>query len=263
MAKPANSYQELINYASDYAVMSKPQTFDLLKLASVETASSLSRAKIFYVIDYTNHRYLYADPLFQKLFGCGKDILPEAELHYFTSLWNKNDFKIFNEKIFPETIYFLKQHAVCDYPDFSFSFNYRIKAKDGENYTLLQRATYFSDSEHGYPLAALAYIVNITNYKTDSSIIHTVEKINGNFCAVSEIPLFKSVYYPDKTDCVLSKRELEILSAIYEGLGSKEIAEKFFVSINTVNNHRKNILQKTNTNNSSELIRYANRNGLL
>ncbi len=263
MTNLPGSYRELINCATDYTNISRPITYDLLKYLGFDTTSSFSHAQIFYVIDYRHHKYLYIDPLFQKLLGYDKELLPDAGTSYFTGLWNRNDLKVFSENIFPETIHFLKQHSVCDYPVFSFSFNYRVNTKDGVGYTLLQRATYFSDPEDGNPLAAVGSIINITNYKTDSSIIHTVEKIDQNFSAVSDVRLFKSVYYPDKTDSVLSKRELEILAAIYKGMCSKQIAERFSVSINTVNNHRKNMLHKTNTNNASELIHYAMNNGLL
>ncbi len=263
MANQPNSYRELIKCAANYTSVPRPKKYDLLKYLGFDTTSSLSHTQVFYVIDYTNYKYLYIDPLFQKLLGYDKELLPDSGSNYFTRLWNSNDFKIFNEKIFPETFHFLKQHSVSDYPEFSFSFNYRVDAKDGVSHTLLQRATYFSDPEDGNPLAAAGSIVNITNYKTDSSIIHTVEKMNRNYSAVSSVPLFKSVYYPDKDDSVLTKRELEILAAIYEGMCSKQIADKFSVSINTVNNHRKNMLQKTNTNNASELIHYALNNRLL
>ena len=263
MVNPPNSYQELMKYAAHYAGISKSKKYDPFKYLSSGTTSSLSHAQNFYVIDYTHHKYLYVGPLFKKLLGYDKELLPDMEPNYFTQLWNRNDFKVFNEKIFPETIRFLKKHAVSDYPVFTFSFNYRVNAKDGENHTLLQRATYFSDAEDGHSLAAAGYIENITNYKTDSSIIHTAEKTDRERSTLSKVPLFKSVYYPDKTNRELTKRELEILAAIYEGKCSKQIADKFFVSINTVNNHRKNMLHKTNTNNCPQLLHYALENGLL
>lgn len=41
-----------------------------------------------------------------------------------------------------------------------------------------------------------------------------------------------------------TKRELEILSHISEGLSSKQIANRLFISKNTVDTHRRNILKK-------------------
>lgn len=61
----------------------------------------------------------------------------------------------------------------------------------------------------------------------------------------------------------LTKREKEVLQLIKDGLLSKEISGKLSISLNTVNIHRQNILQKTNTNNSIEAINYAKKLGLL
>ena len=44
---------------------------------------------------------------------------------------------------------------------------------------------------------------------------------------------------------ILSEREKEILRCIRKGLSSKEIAATLYISVNTVNRHRQNILGKT------------------
>lgn len=61
----------------------------------------------------------------------------------------------------------------------------------------------------------------------------------------------------------LSARELEVLGLVSKGFISKEIADKLFISINTVNNHRQNILEKIKATNTNEAIRYARNLGLL
>lgn len=61
----------------------------------------------------------------------------------------------------------------------------------------------------------------------------------------------------------LTNRELEVLRLMKQGLLSKEIAETLKVSINTVNSHRQNILQKLKANNSIEAVNLALRLGLL
>lgn len=54
---------------------------------------------------------------------------------------------------------------------------------------------------------------------------------------------------------MLSKREREVLTLIIEGLNSKQIAEKLYLSERTVSNHRANMLQKCKVNNTVELVR--------
>lgn len=52
----------------------------------------------------------------------------------------------------------------------------------------------------------------------------------------------------------LTMREKEILSCIANGLSSKQIADRLSISLNTVSNHRKNMLLKTGARNSVELL---------
>lgn len=61
----------------------------------------------------------------------------------------------------------------------------------------------------------------------------------------------------------LSRREIEILLLIAEGLTNNEIAEKLFTSRRTVEGHRQNLLEKTGARNTATLIRFAVRNGII
>ena len=60
----------------------------------------------------------------------------------------------------------------------------------------------------------------------------------------------------------LTNRELSVLQLMKQGLLSKEIANSLNVSINTINTHRQNILQKLKANNSIEAVNLAQRLGL-
>jgi DNA-binding NarL/FixJ family response regulator len=61
----------------------------------------------------------------------------------------------------------------------------------------------------------------------------------------------------------LSKREIEIIQLIAEGLTNKEIAEKLFLSSHTVNTHRKNLMQKLGLKNTAGIVIYALKENLL
>lgn len=61
----------------------------------------------------------------------------------------------------------------------------------------------------------------------------------------------------------LSKREKEILSLIAEGYTNQEIADKIFTSKRTVEGHRQNLIDKTQSRNSAALIRYAVLRGMV
>jgi DNA-binding NarL/FixJ family response regulator len=61
----------------------------------------------------------------------------------------------------------------------------------------------------------------------------------------------------------LTDREKEVLSLIFKGCTSKEIADRLFLSIKTVEVHRTNILRKANVRNIAELILWALKNNLV
>ncbi len=61
----------------------------------------------------------------------------------------------------------------------------------------------------------------------------------------------------------LSERELEILVEICKGLSNQEIGDKLFISKRTVDKHRANIIEKTGSKNTANLVVYAIKNSLV
>lgn len=71
--------------------------------------------------------------------------------------------------------------------------------------------------------------------------------------------------FSDDTDTpdinVLSHRELEIVELIREGLSSREIAARLFISAKTAEAHRYNIMRKLKMKNTASLVNFINRQG--
>lgn len=65
----------------------------------------------------------------------------------------------------------------------------------------------------------------------------------------------------EETD--LTDRELEVLELICKEYTNAEIAEKLYISVRTVDAHRRNLLQKTGARNTAGLVRYALKHDLL
>jgi DNA-binding NarL/FixJ family response regulator len=60
----------------------------------------------------------------------------------------------------------------------------------------------------------------------------------------------------------LSPREREVLQLLAEGNSTKNIAEKLFLSVKTIEAHRAQIMRKLDIHNVAELTKYAIREGL-
>lgn len=66
-----------------------------------------------------------------------------------------------------------------------------------------------------------------------------------------------------KVDEILSRREIEILTLICKEYSNSEIAEKLFLSVSTVETHRKNLIAKLGVNNTVGLVKFALKNKLI
>jgi len=73
----------------------------------------------------------------------------------------------------------------------------------------------------------------------------------------------KVEYTKDDSYEELTERERELLSLIAEGKTNKNIAGLLKISVNTVQTHRLNLMKKLDIHDSSQLVRYAIRKGLI
>lgn len=62
---------------------------------------------------------------------------------------------------------------------------------------------------------------------------------------------------------LITRREKEVLLLVADGFTNAEIAEKLFISVPTVNTHRKSLLSKFNVNNTAGLIKLAAKHNLV
>lgn len=67
----------------------------------------------------------------------------------------------------------------------------------------------------------------------------------------------------DTASIILTRREKEVLELIADGMTNAEIAQKLFISVSTVDTHRKNLLAKLEAKNSAALIKIAVSKGCL
>lgn len=113
------------------------------------------------------------------------------------------------------------------------------------------------------------YDAGVDGYLLKDSSVNEVQKalrfVNEGkeyYCEAVKEVLFKALLQRQKqkvnvADMLLSDREKEILVLICEQYSTEEIAQKLFLSPLTVNNHRRNILNKTKAKNIAGMVLYA------
>lgn len=99
-------------------------------------------------------------------------------------------------------------------------------------------------------------LINAINRINDNSTYYSTEVLN---IMMTRLKKQKSI---EENIAILTPREIEILRLIMEEFSSEEIADKLFISKHTVDTHRKNIIQKTNTRTIVGLLKFAIENNL-
>jgi DNA-binding CsgD family transcriptional regulator len=122
----------------------------------------------------------------------------------------------------------------------------RERRMDGNYFNnLLQTYSFYSEVHH--TVFTLIIATELTKFISEGESFHYYAGEDGSMFRYPDEALLKEGYN-------FSNRELEILKLIATGMGSEQIADKLFLSVNTVNTHRRNIINKTNKPNTHELV---------
>jgi DNA-binding NarL/FixJ family response regulator len=95
------------------------------------------------------------------------------------------------------------------------------------------------------------------------SAIRAIYKGENYFSTDISNALLKEHFSPHDKENSLTQRELQILKLIVEEFSNHEIADNLFISVRTVETHRKNLMQKLNIDSTIGLIKYAVKKGLI
>lgn len=129
-------------------------------------------------------------------------------------------------------------------------------AQSGSVRTVLHRMSYHD--HHADGSIGIALCLYTPSYG-DSPLVG----INAQIANSSTGEIVSEAHFARLDKQLLSRREVEILSRIAHGEGTKQIAERLCISPNTVQRHRQNIMQHLHVNNCAEAVHLATYMGLL
>ncbi|MDD5570940.1 MAG: LuxR C-terminal-related transcriptional regulator [Bacteroidales bacterium] len=176
---------------------------------------------------------------FTNILGFSPEEIITMGIDYPANYYHIDDYKKLNEII----DYFKNDKGE------SHSTLFRVKNAKGEILKLYTTRTLFKRKPDGTPWLVLAISVNLSTPVDTGAQIE--ELLKENIRLKNQL-LIKS----------LTAREEEVLKLIVQGLSNKEIAVNLFISVNTVDTHRKNLLRKLNAKNVAALVCFAVENGL-
>ena len=217
-----------------------------------------------FVFDFRRSEMVYFSSSVLQLIGIESTTLTGSNgIIRFMDLVNPNDFKVYSEQIFPKDMKYLDSLSYEDTKEVTFSNNFRIKQGNGLYKNLLMKKVFIIDPEVRRPLFEIGTLTDISSFKKELSITHNIERLHKGEDFSSYMKVMTEDYFPEMHENILSAREKEILTHLSTGTKRKEVGVKLFISDNTVANHIKTILRKTNSQNIREAIAICKMNGII
>ncbi|MBN1969868.1 MAG: response regulator transcription factor [Candidatus Delongbacteria bacterium] len=231
----------------DYSILDK-QTPVLQKLA--ETSNSLIT-----VFDLFKKKHVYQSSNFEAFLGYPKNDFEKGGEYFLDSKIHNEDYiALFQNGI---TLFKLltsitsEQRLNCKLIN-----EFRILNASNQFIRVIEQQQTLELDKKGNVWLALSILDISPNQNANENLKAQIL----NFKTGEFVPLLQSKLNKNMT---LTKREIEILNHVKDGKLSKEISDKLFISVHTVNTHRQKILEKLNVNNSMEAIKIAANLGLV
>jgi len=234
----------------DYSILN--QHIQFLESLSVLQSSVVS------IFDLAEMEHVYLSPNFSDLLGWDKDKISVPDNEYINSRMHSDDLAHLNnvswqffglilrvDPVWREQMKFIKM-----------ILDYRTLGRDGNYVRVIEQHKLLELDKYGNVWLAMS-IMDLSPDQDLKSLCRyrLVNTLTGE---LYRFPSTKLI-----TGHKLSFREQEILQLLAKGHISKQIADKLFISVNTVNTHRQRIIEKLNVSNTAEAVQYAGRLGLI
>ncbi|MDC0584747.1 LuxR C-terminal-related transcriptional regulator [Bacteroidales bacterium] len=207
---------------------------------------------IYEVYDMHRRDYILKSDAQKKVFGLTNED-DRVDTEYIYKHIHPNDLEFVldtDEKVYR----FYSKLTPSEKKDFKLVYDFRIKNSEGIYMRFMHQSVVLETGVNGKAWLILVItdllMEKARDEKPQRRLINTK---TGK----------QHLFTHDEQEMILTKRETEIISFIARGYDSKSIAENLFISVNTVNNHRQNILRKTRSDNTTKAMLYCKRIGLI
>ena len=236
------AYNELIDSfhfdesSLDYSILDK----------HIETVSELSKLSnnSITIFDNFKRKHAFVSPNHRELFGCNE--YGDIQIH-------PEDFETVIRNAITCIRHFFVGNKNATYHKLIREFRINI---NGIYRRVTEQIQLLEIDRKGNPWLSLSIMDISPNqsppFRVDSKLINFK---TGDFISPVD------TYFDRKS--ILSEREIAVLKLIHEGMLSKNISEKLYISVHTVNTHRQRILEKLKVDTSLEAVKYAIALGLL
>lgn len=209
----------------------------------------------FYVIDFFDMSLSHISPAIAEIHGFN----PEAvSFNDILGAIHPDDIDFVAKAETVSTNFFYNKVGHEKMLRYKVSYSFRFRLKNGEYALFNHQSLMLSLDDNG----GLGKSLNIHTRIDHLSNLNTY-KIS--FIGLNGEPSFMNLNPEGENLDVeeFSKREIDIIKLIGNGLSNAEIAEKLFISVLTVKKHRNNILAKSDSRNTAQLIKNCILQGII
>lgn len=140
-------------------------------------------------------------------------------------------------------------------PNYKVQYDYRIRKSNDDYIRIMQQVTILQFTGENNITRTLITHTDISHIKKDGAPELSFIGLNGEPSYINTH--VKNLFAED----VVTNREKEILGLLIKGYDSKSISRELYISKQTVDTHRKNLLRKTGCDNTAALTSTAIRRG--
>jgi DNA-binding CsgD family transcriptional regulator len=208
------------------------------------------------IYDLYQRKHIYYSPKYEKMLGWDTE-RAEFDVAYTNNLIHPDDLPLLIQAAIN---YILLGFSIADarqLKDYKAIFDYRVLGRNRQYVRIIEQQIPLEIDKSGNVWLALSMM----DLSPENDIALPFRGRLKNH-RTGELFYFPPEEDPGRSMSSLTNREKEILDLIARGLISKEIADKLYISVNTVNTHRQRIIEKLNVSNTYEAIRYAHDRGL-
>lgn len=232
----------------------------LIDLAKVRALADLSPSMTF-IIDVVTKKFLYVSNSTLSALGYTPEEFYNDDLFKTLKIFPANQMQVFVEKILPTLLMsFERYRQGSEIEDIKFTYSIKLNHKDGSQRWFHHQVTVISRDDHNNARILLIQMTDIHQFKNDENITLVIDRKDKKGVYVN---IMKRSFLSQDQNNILSEREVEVLNLLGQGLTSKEIAGKLFVSEHTIYKHRKNMLKKLNIKRSGDLLKKAIEAGIV
>jgi len=219
---------------------------------------SVMQNSVVSIFDLSTMEHVYLSSNFSDLLGWDPEKISSPDNEYINQRMHPDDLAHLNQVSGQFFALILKVDPLWreQMKYIKLIMDYRTQGKDGSYVRVIEQHKLLELDRYGN--AWLSMSVLDLSPDQDLNSLCRYRLVNTLTGELYHFPSFGLI-----SENKLSLREKEILQLLAKGLISKQIADKLFISVNTVNTHRQRIIEKLNVSNTAEAVQYAGRLGLI